>query len=186
MPCHVLVVVTQRVYSEICWKTYSKNSRMEAEASLELLFIGPTSPRPWKFCVDVCLEASLKDPLLFPSGDAEPAWQVHSAGWRNSLKDRNRLKCRINPASWKTISSWYFFPLNSWWLQQSERVWFIIFGDLLLICLGVYWHEGRSWTLYPTEFPPSCCLFANPRAMLSWDIFIIIIYGGRYLNFPAL
>lgn len=35
---------------------------------------------PRKFSVDVSLEASLKDPLLFPAGDVEPAWQVYSAG----------------------------------------------------------------------------------------------------------
>lgn len=80
------------VYSEICWKTYSKTSRMEAEVSLELLFIGPTSPRPWKFCVDVSLEASLKDPLLFPSGDVEPACQVYSPRCRNSLKRQKSIK----------------------------------------------------------------------------------------------
>lgn len=72
------------------------------------------------------------------------------------------LKCRIKAtaASWKTVFLLVIFSTNSWWLQQSESFWFIIFGDLLLICLGVYWHEGEKLNFIPTEILPSC-LFAE-------------------------
>lgn len=139
--------------------------------------IGPLSPQ-----LDVWLEAPLKDPMWFPSGDVKPAWQVHSAGWRDS----NRLKCRMKPttASWKTVFLLVIFSTNSWWLQQSQSFRFIIFGDLLLICLGVYWHEGEKLNFIPTEFLPSS-LFAESLR----DIFIsfdeppsLLVENERHLD----
>lgn len=106
--------------------------------------------------------------------------QVHLAGLRNILQDRNKLKCRSKPtrASFIVLISASIFAMNSWWLQQSERFWFIIFGALLLICLWRVFTDMkvRGWTLYPTQFLPSSCLLLSPWGALSRDLLFFYFY----------
>lgn len=119
------------------------------------------------------------------------AWQVHSAWLRHILKDKNSTKtyrCKPTRASFISLISASVFAVNSWWLQQSESFWFIIFGALLLICLGRVFTDMkvRSWTLYPTQFLPSCLLL-SPWGVLSWDLWVFFLYLFFYVWwFPSI